>query len=505
MADDLHELERQIETLSGRECLLARNILTNKYQKIDLDKMEALAKETHRLAFTARQFDIAAESIRLLGVSQHLRSQYLQAITYFEQALHEFELLSDIEGMAKCHNNLGVTFLYTQNFKRSWAHLQQHLTLRERLKEPQGIITAHHSLAGYYYFQQDYDKALATYQTILALQLDQGNNIDIARTYSNIGTIYFQQKQPAKAIDYLHRSIEVDRQNDDQKSLATSYLNIALCYRDMGDMEQALKYSNEALGIYTALGIQRGMAGALINLAGIYLNLSPDSDQAEKYLIDGLKICEEIDAKDYELEAYNGLVTLYEARSDTAQALTYHKKYAALEKELLLARKDKELLDLQIKYETMKTEMKNQQLTDELKIKKEQLNSFALKLAQQHALLANILAQLRELAQKPTTRAGVQQLIAWLHRQIKMTHSWDDFEARFCEVHRDFITRLTREYDLTPRHLQVCVLIRTGLHTKEIANLLYISERSVDTYRHHIRKKLGLSPDQNLTTFLLSL
>ena len=48
------------------------------------------------------------------------------------------------------------------------------------------------------------------------------------------------------------------------------------------------------------------------------------------------------------------------------------------------------------------------------------------------------------------------------------------------------------EFGLTRREIQVCELVRQGLSTKEIAGLLGISKRSVDTHRTRIRKKLGL-------------
>ncbi|MCP4749211.1 MAG: PAS domain S-box protein [Desulfobacteraceae bacterium] len=57
----------------------------------------------------------------------------------------------------------------------------------------------------------------------------------------------------------------------------------------------------------------------------------------------------------------------------------------------------------------------------------------------------------------------------------------------------------------TPNELQVVNLIRQGRTTKDIANLLNISIRTVEAYRNNIRKKLGLKNKKvNLKTFLLS-
>ena len=56
---------------------------------------------------------------------------------------------------------------------------------------------------------------------------------------------------------------------------------------------------------------------------------------------------------------------------------------------------------------------------------------------------------------------------------------------------------------LTPRELEICDMIAAGLQSKEIANLLTISTRTVNTHRNNVRKKLGISnSDINLTAYL---
>jgi ATP/maltotriose-dependent transcriptional regulator MalT len=59
---------------------------------------------------------------------------------------------------------------------------------------------------------------------------------------------------------------------------------------------------------------------------------------------------------------------------------------------------------------------------------------------------------------------------------------------------------------LTPREVKLCTLVRRGATSKEIANMMSISCRTVEIHRARIRKKLGLAdPSVNLTTFLESI
>ncbi len=58
---------------------------------------------------------------------------------------------------------------------------------------------------------------------------------------------------------------------------------------------------------------------------------------------------------------------------------------------------------------------------------------------------------------------------------------------------------------LTPAEIQVAELIREGLGTKEIAARLGVGTSTIDTHRHHLRRKLGLGRREGLRSCLLSL
>ncbi|MCP4574689.1 MAG: PAS domain S-box protein [Deltaproteobacteria bacterium] len=70
-----------------------------------------------------------------------------------------------------------------------------------------------------------------------------------------------------------------------------------------------------------------------------------------------------------------------------------------------------------------------------------------------------------------------------------------------------FTIKLTSKYmGLTPAELQVANLVKLGKTSKEIAALLHMSSKTIDTHRYNTRKKIGLKDKKgNLRAYLLSI
>jgi PAS domain S-box-containing protein len=63
-----------------------------------------------------------------------------------------------------------------------------------------------------------------------------------------------------------------------------------------------------------------------------------------------------------------------------------------------------------------------------------------------------------------------------------------------------------KRFNLSPREAEIANLIKSGLSSKEIAEMIHISFKTVETHRNRIRKKLNiLKKDINLTTYLQSI
>ncbi len=82
--------------------------------------------------------------------------------------------------------------------------------------------------------------------------------------------------------------------------------------------------------------------------------------------------------------------------------------------------------------------------------------------------------------------------------------NWKEFNNHFIEVHPDFYQNLyIIHIDLIPAELRLCALLRLNLSSKDISAIIHSKPDSIKVARNRLRKKLHLSEEANLTTYLV--
>jgi len=77
-------------------------------------------------------------------------------------------------------------------------------------------------------------------------------------------------------------------------------------------------------------------------------------------------------------------------------------------------------------------------------------------------------------------------------------------ESNLKKIASPFLDKL-KFYGLSPAEIKVLNFIKEGKRTKEIADIMGLSKRTIDSYRYNIRKKLKISNNLPLTTYLLDI
>ena len=94
------------------------------------------------------------------------------------------------------------------------------------------------------------------------------------------------------------------------------------------------------------------------------------------------------------------------------------------------------------------------------------------------------------------------------HKSSQLDHEYlTILENNLRELSSSFGRNLIdRSFGLSPREVEIATMIRQGLSTKAIAQILGISERTAENHRNHIRHKMGIRQMSiNLSEYLKSL
>ncbi|MEN0005594.1 MAG: triple tyrosine motif-containing protein [Bacteroidota bacterium] len=191
------------------------------------------------------------------------------------------------------------------------------------------------------------------------------------------------------------------------------------------------------------------------------------------------------------------------------QKQRYKEKAQRLEesKALELTNEQQKLLAIEQQKERELLQLKEEKIQSELQHVNKLLAASTMNLVVKNEFIDTIKEELKQLQQtgsKAATKKALEKMVKEIDITLKLQEDWEQFEHHFDKVHGDFLVRLREEYPhLSPSEQKLCALLRLNLNTKEIANLLSISQRGVEVARYRLRKKLALEKGQNLSKFVL--
>jgi len=162
---------------------------------------------------------------------------------------------------------------------------------------------------------------------------------------------------------------------------------------------------------------------------------------------------------------------------------------------------------------------RNEELTkanEAIKERQQELEIRTLELEETNAAL-KILIELREAGKRELEEkvlANVKTLIDPYLRKLRendLSPTQNIYlqilESNLADITAPFLRNLAMKYTgLTPKEVQVAVLVKDGKNTKQIAQIIDTTVRAVEFHRHSLRDKLNLrNKKANLRTFLMAL
>jgi DNA-binding CsgD family transcriptional regulator len=173
--------------------------------------------------------------------------------------------------------------------------------------------------------------------------------------------------------------------------------------------------------------------------------------------------------------------------------------------------KHKELREQQLRQEQSERiaaeEVKSKEMQEEIDQRNRQLTTYTLEKLRLNECLADISNELRQvlLEINPRSKEHKERLQGLLKKLLHLDarNDWEEFQYYFEQVHPRFYEKLEAAFPtLTVKEKRLCAFISLGLSTKEIAAITFREVRSCESSRNRLRKKMGVSPDTDLTAFL---
>ncbi len=168
-----------------------------------------------------------------------------------------------------------------------------------------------------------------------------------------------------------------------------------------------------------------------------------------------------------------------------------------------------ELQQMRLRSEKEKISQDKEQLEEDVIHKSKELANYTMLLVKKREVIYELredLKELREFAKNEGSRKKVREMIGKISQHMTDEEYLNVFEANFEKVHQDFFDKLRQAFsDLTQRELRLCAFVKMNLTNKEIAPMLNISVRGVETARYRIRKKINLEHEHNLVEYLENL
>lgn len=155
----------------------------------------------------------------------------------------------------------------------------------------------------------------------------------------------------------------------------------------------------------------------------------------------------------------------------------------------------------QMESEQALMQIKNEKLNQDVDNKNRELAISTMSIIKKNRVLNKIKKELKR--NKNSDNITALKLI---DSNLNDTKDWSFFEQAFNNADKDFLEKIKQVHSsLTPNDLRFCAYLRLNLSSKEMAPLLNISVKSVETKRYRLRKKIGLEHDSGLVNYILKL
>ena len=503
------------------------------YGKTDfLNSLENLnaSLKTRDSVFLAKCYSDIATIYAHLG-------NYNSASDYYHKSIKLHQRNGNLEGVADVGLNLANVYMRYNDYRATLKLQFSALQYYEQNSMQIDIAACYSNIGATYIGINELDSAEIFLTKAIEINKELAAYQTLVFNYINISTVYSKTKNYTLAFQYLEQTKQLSKNINNKYAIVECMLIEATIYQETNQLDKAIKIAKEALVISNEINALE-LTQLLNELLSKIYESKNDFATSYKYYkihtelkdsifniekttaIENLKINYETEKKEQEIiilkeeNKYRHFVqqTLTIAIiisiiiaviliSIIYYTLKLRIKNARQKLRMSVTEKQQQKLELEKKA----LELKN--LQKDMEIRHKELTSSAMHLIKTNEMNTKLMKELKILANKVDrqTKQEIKKIMK-MYQITTQNKSWEEFEIRFEQVHKEFYTKLNKKIpELTPNERKLCAFLRLNMTTKDIALITFKTPNSINQARKRLRKKLNIEQDTNLINFLVKL
>ena len=414
------------------------------------------------------------------------------------------------KGIAISSFHIGQALTYLGDYQKS----MEYLSLSEQEKYSKGdpvMLSEISRIKGQIYYQFGLVKASLNefhkaYAFAVKIKDKEEKDRFTSLAYENLGIAYNIVKNiPDSSLYYMKKNKKLLATTDEKntfKNKINLYTHFGEFYTTLQRYDSAVYYFNNAQSLI--LKYDYPYSSWLYTQWGTLHAQQGDNDSALVYYRKGLENVKKTNLRNELLEIYKRISDIYSKQEEEDSAKLYREKYLQLNAEL--GNSKNEAVE-----EALSTLLKEEQKQSHRKIRRfASLTVFLLIVVVSASGIGHHRAKKsRKKMQKKEHEVSVlkQKLDNASEELLKLARKSDSvFLTRFKEIYPEFTRNLLEQHSgITDSELWLSALIFLNLSSKEIAECMFITHRSVQTKKNRLRKKLDISGDTDLHRYFQAL
>lgn len=484
------------ESSSGRErTRIANNLMKTFFDEGDVDTLMVFGKSgameqsacvktymtTH--LFFGNRFDEAYE----LGLN----------------ALLESERADDEKLVAECLNNLGIICQRKGLFEQAISYMERVYEIDRRNGDEGGMSTTMNNLATLYLGEGDAETALSYVLPAIAYERKSGDRQRLAVRLGLASDIWLALGHPEKALESIDEALAIELKDGREVKAAVRRSQKVPVLVELGRLREARSCLDSAITVLSALSNHISLAICYNLLGSIDAKEGKWKDAVVAYshaeLIAGQNGGDYVRKK-----ALRGLSESCAMAGNPKAALDYLNDYVELTDRLSKDRSRMAVEDFKVQYRTAETEK-------ELALQRERSGNRLVLLVLMSVLAAILAACIVVLVRLLRIRRRQEEILRRndeaKSRLLSLVPAMGDArEAKvLSEVIESIETGASADGEplpkLTAREKEVVRLCCEGLQSKEIADRMNVSIRTVDAHKSNIFRKLKINSTVELVKY----